>query len=148
MFGVSTEEIEAMVKGLPLSATSSPSVTQVEEWITQHDLIVQGIFSAKGVILGAIEVGSTGYAYGHQAVLKAATAQILRATQGRFDEAAECRIEYDKSILDLKEWIHVLGESAPPTMDAMVSNRTPFIRSRVLRGDSTLRSRMARWNSL
>ncbi len=149
MFGVTVEEVSAMVVSTPMTATSTLSVAQIEAWITTHDLIVQGIYEAKGVVLSSIEVGSVGYAYGHQAVLNVSCSQVLRAIQGRYDEAAAMRVEYDKSIADLKAWVHLLGESAPDDfMDVSASNQTTSLQERIINGSTTLRSRMVRNNCL
>jgi len=129
LFGVTHEDVSAMVIGAAFSATSTPTQSQVEKWILHHDLIVQGIFNAKGVS-PTFSTDSTGYAYGHHAVLMAITSQVNRATQGQSEQAIASQEEFIRAMDELKKWVHVLGKSAGSgnAVDKAASSSSPSMR--------------------
>lgn len=77
MFNVTVSDVTVMVTGSSVSATSSPTTTQVEDWITTETGIVTGIFQMKGLDPSSFEVGSPGYSYGRKAVLYAVASQLI-----------------------------------------------------------------------
>jgi len=145
VFGVTTADIEPLVLGAPISSDSIPSITQVTAWILTRDLIVQGVFTAKGVPV-QFEVDSTGYAYGHQAVLTAVAAQVIQATQGKRAQAVASREEYLLAINELKQWVHVLGASVASdnVTDVPSSSSTPAMSTKRAAKTVSRRASMAR----
>jgi len=144
VFGVTPDLISPLVLGLPIAVDTVPSTTQVTSWILTRDLIVQGVFIAKGVPV-ELEEDSSGYAYGHQAVLTAVASQVISSTQGQSKQAAVLKQEYLLAMKELKEWVHVLGKSVSSTnnVDKPTSSSNSTMTRKLDLKKRSRRSRMA-----
>lgn len=151
-FGVVVSDIEAMVIGSTIDATSAPSTTQVEDWIETASGVGAGIYQMKGLDPTTyITPGTPGYSYGRRAVILEVAAQLMYALQGSFEQAESLSAKAEKMWSRLEDFVGILGNDAQSgfgAVDMPFSTANQALKDAIADNPSTLRTKMIRANKM